>query len=342
MSEATDDTFTRDENAGMKGGQTMRLCLITLGLFFLFGCGSSKEPGEPNSQPIVLDKPRVALVMKSLANEFFVNMAAGARAHNVANVDAYELVVNGIRNESDLAQQVALVDQMISIGVDAIVIAPADSRALVPALFRAINAGIVVINIDNRLDPEVLLEYEMQIPFIGPNNRRGAKLVGDYALKELSPDSQVAILEGIPSAYNSIQRRTGFEEATKEAGMQIVSLQSGEWDQAKAAQITAGILSQFPELDVVLAANDNMALGAASAIGMAGLNRTITIAGFDNISAIHPLIESGAIIATVDQFGDQLAVFGIEYALEVLKTEMRMDDKETRLELITAESLKSD
>ncbi|HCI88970.1 MAG TPA: LacI family transcriptional regulator, partial [Gammaproteobacteria bacterium] len=74
--------------------------------------------------------------MKSLANEFFVNMANGAEAHQLANADQYELVVNGIRNESDLAQQVALVDQMISSGVDAIVIAPADSRALVPALSR--------------------------------------------------------------------------------------------------------------------------------------------------------------------------------------------------------------
>ena len=319
--------------------QVMGLCLSVLGLLVLIGCGSPKETEVIDPLSVGSDKPRIALVMKSLANEFFVNMAPGARAHNEANANSYELVINGIRNESDLAQQVALVDQMIGIGVDAIVIAPADSKALVPALYRAVKAGIVVINIDNRLEPEVLLDYQIQIPFIGPNNRSGAKLVGDYALKDLGADSQVAILEGISSANNSIQRRTGFEEAARAADMKIVSLQSGEWDQTKAAQITSGLLSQFPELDAVLAANDNMALGAASAIGMAGLGRTITIAGFDNISAIHPLIESGAIVATVDQFGDQLAVFGIEYALEALETDVQLDDKETRLELITIESL---
>ncbi len=319
--------------------QVLGLCLSVLGLSVLIGCGSPKETEVIDPLSVGSDKPRIALVMKSLANEFFVNMASGARAHNEANANSYELVINGIRNESDLAQQVALVDQMIGIGVDAIVIAPADSKALVPALYRAVNAGIVVINIDNRLEPEVLLDYQIQIPFIGPNNRSGAKLVGDYALKHLGADSQVAILEGIPSANNSIQRRTGFEEAAREADMEIVSLQSGEWDQAKAAQITSGLLSQFPELDAILAANDNMALGAASAIGMAELDRTITIAGFDNISAIHPLIESGAIVATVDQFGDQLAVFGIEYALDALERDMQLDDKETRLELITIESL---
>ena len=266
-------------------------------------------------------------------------MAAGAEAHNAENSQDYELIVNGIRNESDLAQQVALVDQMISSGVDAIVIAPADSRVLVPALARAESAGIVVINIDNRLEPEILAEYDLQIPFIGPSNLAGAKMVGDFALEGLASNSEVAILEGITSAFNSIQRRTGFERAVAEAGMEVVTLQSAEWDQTRAAQVTAGILSQFPELDVILAANDNMALGAASAVRVAALGREITIAGFDNISAIHPLIESGTVIATVDQFGDQLAVFGIEYALEVLATGIVPEDRETSLELITVDSL---
>lgn len=309
------------------------------GLFFVFlvSCGSD-ESGDTQSGSSD-DVPTVALVMKSLANEFFVNMAAGAEAHNGENASQYELIVNGIRNESDLAQQVALVDQMISSGVDAIVIAPADSRALVPALARASAAGIVVINIDNRLEPEILAEYDLQIPFIGPSNLAGARMVGDYALERLSSDSEVAILEGITSAFNSIQRRTGFEQAVAEAGMEVVTLQSGEWDQTRAAQVTAGILSQYPELDVILAANDNMALGAASAVGVAALDHDIVIAGFDNISAIHPLIEAGTVIATVDQFGDQLAVFGIEYALEVIATGVVPEDRETPLELITAESL---
>ena len=82
-----------------------------------------------------------------------------------------------------------------------------------------------------------------------------------------------------------------------------------------------------------------MALGAASAVGVAALGREITIAGFDNISAIHPLIKSGTVIATVDQFGDQLAVFGIEYALEVLATGIVPEDRETSIELITTDSL---
>ena len=304
---------------------------------FLLGC-DSQESERSSVDTRDGERPVIALVMKSLANEFFVNMASGAERHQAGRTD-YELIINGIRNESDLAQQVALVDQMISRGVDAIVIAPADSQALVPALARASAAGIVIINIDNRLEPEVLEEYELAIPFIGPSNRAGAKMVGDFALQRVAAGSKVAILEGITSAVNSIERKTGFEEAIADAGMDLVTLQSAEWDQTKAAQVMAGILSQYPDLDVILAANDNMALGAASAVGIARREKEIVIAGFDNISAVHPLIESGIIIATVDQFGDQLAVFGIEYAIEVLESGAELKDRETLLELVTAETL---
>ena len=318
----------------MRSKKAISLILL---LVFLLSC-DSQESGRSAAGTSDDERPVIALVMKSLANEFFVNMASGAERHQAERAN-YELIINGIRNESDLAQQVALVDQMISRGVDAIVIAPADSQALVPALARASAAGIVIINIDNRLEPEVLEDYGLSIPFIGPSNRAGAKMVGDFALQNVAAGSKVAILEGITSAVNSIERRTGFEDAITDAGMDLVTLQSAEWDQTKAAQVMAGILSQYPDLDVILAANDNMALGAASAVGMARREKEIVIAGFDNILAVHPLIEAGTVIATVDQFGDQLAVFGIEYAIEALESGAELEDRDTLLELVTVETL---
>ena len=317
--------------------RSRKATLLILLFIFLLSC-DSQESGRSPADARDDESPIIALVMKSLANEFFVNMASGAERHQAERAN-YELIINGIRNESDLAQQVTLVDQMISRGVDAIVIAPADSQALVPALARASAAGIVIINIDNRLEPEVLEEYDLSIPFIGPSNRAGAKMVGDFALQSVATGSKVAILEGITSAVNSIERRTGFEEAITDAGMDLVTVQSAEWDQTKAAQVMAGILSQYPDLDVILAANDNMALGAASAVSMARREKEIVIAGFDNISAIHPLIEAGTVTATVDQFGDQLAVFGIEYAIEALESGTELEDRETLLDLVTAETL---
>mgnify|MGYP003328202064 FL=1 len=97
------------------------------------------------------ESPRIALVMKSLANEFFVNMADAAQIHQSENSQQYSLIINGIRNESDITQQVSIIDQMIAAQVDAIVIAPADSKALVPALARANQAGIILVNIEAKV-----------------------------------------------------------------------------------------------------------------------------------------------------------------------------------------------
>ena len=107
--------------------------LLLCGLFA--GCTSQTDPSEQSGEKNSDDKkPKIALIMKSLANDFFSSMAKGAESHQQAHSDDYDLVVNGIKDERDLSRQVALVEEMVSSGVDAIVIAPADSKALVPAL----------------------------------------------------------------------------------------------------------------------------------------------------------------------------------------------------------------
>lgn len=307
------------------------LIVLAMGLLLIAGCGSS-ESNDGRSDDA---KPKVALIMKSLANEFFVTMASAAEVHQQQNQDAYELIVNGIKNESDLAQQVALVDQMIGIGVDAIVIAPADSKALVPALARARAKGIHVVNIDNRLDHGVLAEYDLVIPFIGPNNRKGARDAANFALEQLPKGANVVILEGVTTAQNAIERRMGFEDAVAANGANLVTKQSAVWDQTKAAEVTAAILVRHPDVNLILAANDNMALGAASAVSFAELASDVSIVGFDNISAINPLLRDGRVLATVEQFGDQFAVNGIELALDMINGQSELVDRETPLEVVS-------
>ncbi|MEZ4700768.1 MAG: sugar ABC transporter substrate-binding protein [Rhodothermales bacterium] len=292
---------------------------------------------QPSAAP---DTPRVALIMKSLANEFFVTMADGARAHQAAHPDQYELIVNGIKNESDLSQQVAMVENMVSIGVDAIVIAPADSRALVPVLKRAADAGITVINIDNRLDEAVLADAGVSIPFVGPDNRKGAEQVGAFLAQRLQRGDQVAIVGGIPTAFNAQQREQGFRDAMSAAGVEIVSVQSGSWEQAPANTVASALLGEYPDLKALLCSNDNMALGAAVAVKQAGAEDRVHLVGFDNIEAVRQLIAEGRVLATADQHGDQLAVFGIEAALRSLAGEPVTGVQETPVDLITAETLK--
>lgn len=320
--------------------RSLSLVLPLVGLMLLASGCSSKSATDKSSDPATPGKPRIALVMKSLANEFFSTMEKGAEAHQEANSDQYDLLVNGIKDESDLGRQVALVDEMVAAGVDAIVIAPADSKALVPALRKARQAGVVVVNIDNRLDAEVLQAEKVTIPFVGPDNQAGAKQVGDLLAASLAEGDQVAILEGKTTAFNGIQRRLGFEAAMKQAGVEIVSSQSADWETNKANTIAASMLSEHPQIKAILAANDSMALGAVAAIKAAGKTGEILVVGFDNIGAVQQLIREGKVLATADQHGDQLAVFGIETALKILSDPAAAtEDVQTPVDLVTKESL---
>ncbi len=314
---------------------TVLLCLSVA-----ISCGKSEQSEQVSSREETgVQRPLVALIMKSLANEFFVTMADGAREHQEMNAERYDLIVNGIKNEVDLAQQVALIDQMIASEVDAIVIAPADSRAVVPALARAHAAGITIINIDNRLEQAILNEFELRIPFVGPDNFQGAQMAGEHLASMLSPGSQVAILEGVPTAFNSQQRSAGFRKAMVDSGMNIVAQQSAQWDQTLAVTVSAAILVQFPELAAILCSNDNMALGAAAAVAQVGKDKQVKIVGFDNISALHSLIREGRVLATIDQHADLLAVYGIGYALDALSSDLSLQDKQTPVDLITRTSI---
>ena len=117
------------------------------------------------------------------------------------------------------------------------------------------------------------------------------------------------------------------------------AVESAGWETAKAYQIAAALLIEKPELKAILCANDSMALGAAAAVKAAGQATQVRVVGFDNIQAVRQLLKDGQVLATVDQHGDQLAVYGIEYALDVLKNRASPADRETPVDLITAETL---
>ena len=311
------------------------LTSVIVSLVVALGQGGCSRPAGPwsTSGGKADGKPRIALVMKSLANEFFATMADGAKAHQATAGDRYELITNGMRSETDVSEQVTLIEQMVARGVAAIVIAPADSKAVVPALKRAADAGVLVINIDNRLDPEVLAEAGLAAPFVGPDNREGARRAGEAVATQLDAGAEVAIIEGIVTAFNGQQRALGLEDAATAAGLRIVARQSGQWEMEKANGIAAAMLSEHPALAAILCANDSMALGAAAAIEASG--RRVLLSGFDNVPAVAPLLADGRLSVTVDQHGDRLAVEGIEAALAILAGAAAPEDRTTPVDLVT-------
>jgi ribose transport system substrate-binding protein len=290
---------------------------LLLGIGLVLTCGFTGNAQEK--------KPVIGLVMKSLANEFFKDMQEGAVKHVQERGDL-TLVPVGMHSETDIDTQVNAVENFITKKVDAIVIAPADSRALVPPLARAIKAGIVVINIDVALDEAAKKQAGVSLAFVGPDNRAGA----------LGPGGKVVILEGNPGADNAIQRKLGFDDAVKEGKLDLVDSRTAHWETEEANTVFSNMLTAHPDIQGVMAANDSMALGVIKAIDAAGKSGKIKVVGFDNIPAVQPLLKEGKMLATIDQFGSQMAANGIDYAMKALKGEKIEGWIKTPIKLVTA------
>jgi len=280
-------------------------------------------------------KPVVGLVMKSLANEFFKDMEEGAVKHAQERGDL-TLVPVGMHSETDIDTQIAAVENFITQKVDAIVVAPADSRALVPPLARAIKAGIVVINIDVALDEAAKKQAGVDLAFVGPDNRTGAKMSGAVLAKALGPGGKVVILEGNPGADNAIQRKLGFDDAVKEGQLALLDSRTAHWETEEANTVFSNMLTAHPDIQGVMAANDSMALGVVKAIDAAGKSGQIKVVGFDNIAPVQPLLKEGKMIATIDQFGSEMAANGTDYAMKALQGEKLQGWIKTPIKLVTA------
>jgi len=283
-------------------------------------------------------KPVVGLVMKSLANEFFKDMQEGAVKHAQERGDL-TLIPVGIQSETDIDGQIAAVENLITRKVDAIVIAPADSRALLSPIVRAMKAGIKIINIDVAFDPASMRKHHVDIAFVGPDNRAGARLSGDVLAKALGRGGKVVIIEGNPGAENGVQRKLGFTDAIAAGGLVLVDSRTGHWETEEANTVFTNMLTAHQDIQGVLAANDSMALGVVKAIDAAGKPGRIKVVSFDNVPAIQPLLQNGKVLATVDQFGAELAAMGIDNAMKEIAGQTLTGWIKTPVKLITSQTI---
>ncbi|HCH72283.1 MAG TPA: LacI family transcriptional regulator, partial [Ochrobactrum sp.] len=262
------------------------------------GTGALLLPSLPS---FAADKPKVGLVMKSLANEFFKQMQAGAEDYAAKNTDKFSFAAVGMKDERDFAAQVDAVENFVTQQFNVIVLAPADSKAMVTPVKKALEAGIKVINIDVALDEEAKKQAGVDLAFFGPDNREGAKLAGLALAKELGKGGKVVILEGNPEADNAKERKKGFDDAVAEGGLTLLDSKTAHWETEEANTLMTNFLTQYQDIQGVMAANDSMALGVVKALDAAGKSGQIKVVGFDNIPAVQPLIKDGKMLATVDQ-----------------------------------------
>ncbi|MDR1379280.1 MAG: sugar ABC transporter substrate-binding protein [Synergistaceae bacterium] len=286
-------------------------------------------------------KPVVGLVMKSLANEFFKTMEEGAR--KFAQEDGtFELIPVGMNSETDIDTQINAMENFISQKVDMIILAPADSVGLVPSVKKAVDAGILVVNFDVTLDKQALKDNGLpeNFLFVGPDNEEGSYLVGNFLGEKLGKSAKVIIIEGNPGADNAKQRKAGFMKSVADYEFQILESTTAHWETEEANTVMTNLLTRFPDVQGVMCANDSMALGVVRAIEAAGKTEQVQVVGFDNIGACQELIKEGKMLATVDQFGPEMAANAIKVGFRILGGEKISDWSKTEVKVVSATDLK--
>jgi ribose transport system substrate-binding protein len=285
-------------------------------------------------------RPRVALLMKAQSNPFFQAMEQGAQA--AAKEQNVELLVYYLPAETAADQQVAQVEDVIAKQVNVILIAPSGSSAIVPALLKANEAKIPVVNLDNRIDAAAAVSAGLKVAsFVGPDNVEGARLSCREMLRHVGKDARVAVLEGIPAAVNAQQRKQGcVETITQTADAKIVASQTANWELDQANTVFTDMLQAHPDINALFAANDMMALGAMQAIKAAGRSGQIVVAGYDNIDTAQQALREGTMAATVDQHPERIGAEGVRAAARLLKGESLPAEIPIQVELITKEKLR--
>jgi ribose transport system substrate-binding protein len=262
-------------------------------------------------------KPVIGLVMKSLQAEFFQEMQKGAVAF-ARQKNSFELITTGTTNQTEISLQIQLIEDFITQKVDALVVVPIDSKALVPVIVKAVRSGIKVVNIDIRLDETLLAENGIELTYVGPNNETASFLVGNVLAERLHPGAKIILIEGLQVAENAQQRKKGYLRSIADYQLQLVASEAADWETGKAEKVFEKLFTRYPDVEGVMCCNDAMALGVVRVLEEYGKAGKIPVVGFDNDASVQPLLESGAILATIDAFGSQMAVQGIEYALKIL------------------------
>lgn len=313
-----------------KGLVLLLLAALTLGLA---GCQRGGEQAGGGG------RPRIALVMKTANNPFFIEMQKGAE--EAARRLGVELVVQAAEREVDVEKQMQIVENLIQTRVAALCVTPSGSREIVPAVEKANRANIPVVIVDTRVDQKALSESSGKIAtFIGSDNYEGGKVAGEFLAKHLGGKGKVAVLEGIPGHETGDSRLRGFRDALKATpGVEIVASQTANWERDQGFNVFQNILQSHPDVRAVFACSDLMALGAVEAIAAARKTGQVAVVGFDALAEARDAIRQGSMVATVAQSPARMGAMAVENALRLLKGEQVQPEFVVPIKLITKDNL---
>ncbi|GHG11871.1 D-ribose ABC transporter substrate-binding protein [Deinococcus piscis] len=261
------------------------------------------------SAPATAEGATVGLSISTLNNPFFVELRDGAQA--AADAGGAELTVLDAQDRAD--KQASDIEDLVTRGVDVILVNATDSDAIVPSIMTANEAGIPVITVDRSANGGQVAYH------IASDNVAGGKLAGEFIREQLGGSGNVVELQGVPGSSAARDRGEGFNIVVKEnADMKVVAAQPADFNRAKGLSVMENILQAQPEIDAVFAHNDEMALGALQAITAAG--RDIMVVGFDATPDAVEAVKGGTLAATVAQKPGEIGRLGVEKALELISS----------------------
>ncbi|MBI6037879.1 ribose ABC transporter substrate-binding protein RbsB [Clostridium perfringens] len=273
------------------------------------------------------NKPKIGMVLSTLNNPFFVNMKDGAEKE--AEKLGYDLVV--LDSQNDPAKERANVEDLVQLGVIALLINPTDSDAVVKTVEVANKSNIPVITLDRQANGGKITSH------IASDNIKGGEMAAEYVLDKFKDEKgpiNVVEIQGIPGASATRDRGEGFHNIMdKNNKFNFVSIQAADFDRQKGLQVMENIIQANPNIQVVFAHNDEMALGAVKAIKASGINALVI--GFDGNDDAKDSIDANEMTATIAQQPDLIGALGVELANKIYNGESIKDKIAADLKVYT-------
>ena len=292
---------------------------MTLPRLTLFAALAAAATGVTAAEPVI------GLITKTETNPFFVKMKEGADAE--AKAKGAKLLSAAGRADGDNAGQVTAIENMIAAGAKTILITPSDSKAIVPAIKKARDKGVLVIALDSPTDPADATDA-----LFATDNYKAGVLIGEYAKAALAGKKAViATLDLFPGHPVGAQRHNGFlkgfglpapDAKVNELGKDpaIVCMADSFGDQAKGQTAMENCLQKNPDINLVYTINEPAAAGAFNALKKAGKDKAAMIVSVDGGCEGVKNVGAGVIAATSQQYPLRMAAMGVAAGVEYAKT----------------------
>jgi len=263
---------------------------------------------------------------------FFATMENAAKEFAAAN-PGVEIVFGQGTSATDIEGQIALIESMVTKGVQGIAITPVDPT-VAPALDKAIAAGVKVVLMDNNIP-----DWNGRTALATTNNYNAGKIAGEYLKTVLKDGDTMAILEGVPGVPSLDDRVKGMLDGLQGVEVKIVGKGATDCTEEKGLNVAQDILTANPDVKSIYAACGPPAAGAAQAIKNANLNRHVILVGFDFCCGEAEAMEAGVEDASVAQFPSKMAALGVEALVKAIRGETVESLIDSGAALVTKENM---